>query len=71
MLDQALRAVTIDAAYILGKEDQIGSIVAGKKADFTAVGVDPYEVGVRGLDKITIRGTVFEGEAHPAAGVGE
>ncbi|HAC80610.1 MAG: amidohydrolase [Candidatus Binatia bacterium] len=70
-LDQALRAVTIDAAYILGKEDQIGSIVAGKKADFTAVGVDPYEVGVRGLDKITIRGTVFEGEAHPAAGVGE
>ena len=68
-LDQALRAVTIDAAYILGKEDQIGSIVAGKKADFTALGVDPYEVGAGGLGQIAIRGTVFEGQAHPAAGV--
>lgn len=70
-LDQALRAVTIDAAYILGKENEIGSIVAGKKADFTALGVDPYGVGVDGLDKITIRGTVFEGQAHPAAGVSD
>jgi predicted amidohydrolase YtcJ len=70
-LDQALRAVTIDAAYILGKEEEIGSIVAGKKADFTALGMDPYEVGIRGLDKITIRGTIFEGQAHPAAGAGK
>ena len=67
-LDQALRAVTIDAAYILGKEDEIGSITSGKKADFTALGMDPYEVGVRGLDKIAIRGTVFEGHAYPATG---
>ncbi len=70
-LDQALRAVTIDAAYILGKEEEIGSIVAGKKADFTALGMDPYEVGIRGLNKITIRGTIFEGRAHPAAGAGK
>ena len=70
-LDQALRAVTIDAAYILGKEEEIGSIVAGKKADFTALGMDPYEVGIRGLNKITIRGTIFEGQAHPAAGAGK
>ena len=70
-LDQALRAVTIDAAYILGKEEEIGSIVAGKKADFTALGMDPYEVGIRGLNKITIRGTIFEGRSHPAAGAGK
>ena len=31
----ALKAITIDAAWILGLEDSIGSIRAGKAADFT------------------------------------
>ena len=32
-LDQALRAQTIDSAYVLGMEDQIGSLKVGKLAD--------------------------------------
>jgi predicted amidohydrolase YtcJ len=64
-LESALRAITIDAAWIMGWEDQIGSIRAGKKADFTVLEQDPYRVGTRKLKDIGIWGTVFEGELHP------
>jgi predicted amidohydrolase YtcJ len=66
-LQAALRAITIDAAWIVGWEDEIGSIRAGKRADFTVLEADPYEVGVEGLKDIHVWGTVFEGTAHPVA----
>ena len=66
-LDAALRAITIDAAWIVGWENEIGSIRAGKRADFTVLDADPYEVGVGQLKNIGIWGTVFEGELQPLA----
>ena len=63
-LDQALRAITIDAAYILGMENEIGSIRAGKMADFTVLEADPYEWPVEELKDIPIWGTVFEGQPY-------
>jgi hypothetical protein len=63
--DAALRAITIDAAWIIGWEDEIGSIRAGKRADFTVLEADPYAVGAQGLADIGIWGTVFEGEPAP------
>ncbi|MBS1223067.1 MAG: hypothetical protein H6R23_2687 [Proteobacteria bacterium] len=65
-LDQALRAVTIDAAYMIGMENELGSVEAGKLADFAVLDKDPYEVGVEGLRGIKVWGTVFEGQWHPA-----
>jgi predicted amidohydrolase YtcJ len=65
-LDQAIRAVTIDAAYMISMENELGSIEAGKLADFAVLDKDPYEVGVEGLRDIKVWGTVFEGKAHPA-----
>ena len=41
--EQALRAVTLDAAWALGLEDEIGSITVGKQADFTILGSNPLE----------------------------
>ncbi len=64
-LDQALRAITIDAAYARGMEHQIGSISAGKKADFTILEHDPYAVPVDEIKDIPIWGTVFEGTVYP------
>jgi cytosine/adenosine deaminase-related metal-dependent hydrolase len=64
-LDDAMRAITIDAVWILGREDEIGSIVAGKKADFTALDRDPWVVGALGLKDLVVRGTVLEGRAYP------
>jgi predicted amidohydrolase YtcJ len=64
-LHAALRAVTIDAAWIMRRENDIGSIRADKLADFAVLEEDPYEVGAEGLKDIPIWGTVFEGEVHP------
>ncbi|MBM4218217.1 MAG: amidohydrolase [Gammaproteobacteria bacterium] len=57
----ALRAITIDAAFALRMEDEIGSIVAGKSADFTVLEQDPYEVAPMNLKDIPIWGTVYQG----------
>ena len=64
-VDQALRAITIDAAYVIGMEHEIGSIRAGKKADFTVLEADPYDVPTMDLKDIPIWGTVFEGRLAP------
>ena len=66
-LQQALRGITIDAAFALHMDDEIGSIVAGKKADFTVLEDDPFELGVDRLKDVRIAGTVFEGQWHPLA----
>jgi len=70
-LEYALRGITSDAAYLLGMDHDIGSIVAGKKADFTVLEDDPFKVGVKGLKDIKVWGTVFEGEVYPVASPSE
>jgi predicted amidohydrolase YtcJ len=67
-LDKALRAITIDAARILGLDDETGSIRAGKKADFVVLDQSPYDVGGAGLKDLEILATVFEGEVFPISG---
>lgn len=67
-LDAAMKAITINAAYVLGLENEVGSLSWGKRADFTILEADPYDVGADGLNEIPIWGTVFEGEKfalHP------
>lgn len=61
----ALRAVTIDAAWILGREDDLGSIRAGKIADFTVLDADPMTVPDDQLRDIGIIATVFAGSPYP------
>jgi len=61
-LDAAIKAITTNAAYVLGLEEEIGSLRWGKQADFTILEADPYEVGIESLRDIPIWGTVFEGE---------
>lgn len=41
-VDRALRAVTIDAAFVLRRDHEIGSLEAGKLADMAVLGADPY-----------------------------
>ena len=63
-LMQALRAVTVDAAWAVRLEDEIGSIAAGKRADFVVLADDPFDLGEERLHEVRIAGTVFEGQAH-------
>jgi predicted amidohydrolase YtcJ len=60
-IDEALRALTVEAAYILRLEHMIGSIRAGKKADFTVLGHDPYALQDMSLKDVFIWGTVVDG----------
>ena len=61
-IEQALRAVTIDAAHSWRKEDELGSIEVGKVANFTVVDDNPLDAAPIRLDEIEVIGTVFRGE---------
>lgn len=43
-LHLALKAITINAAYILRRDHEVGSIAVGKCADFVELSADPYAV---------------------------
>jgi len=60
--EQALRAITIDAAWALGLEDEIGSIEVGKKADFTVLGANPLTTKAEDWPDISIWGVVLDGQ---------
>ena len=66
-LDRAMRAVTIDAAFLLRLEDEIGSIEVGKRADFAVLHDDPFECELDALPSIEVWGTVYAGVPYPAA----
>jgi predicted amidohydrolase YtcJ len=66
-VDQALRMVTIDAAFTLGVEDNVGSIAPGKYADFAVLEQDPYLVPREKIRNIKVWGTVVGGKVFPAS----
>lgn len=66
-LEQALRMVTIDAAYTLGVEDKVGSIAPGKYADFAVLDQDPFDVAPEQLRNVRVWGTVLGGRVQPAS----
>ena len=68
-LDQALYAITLGAAYTLHLDGEIGSIEAGKRADFAVLEDDPIEMGVDRLKDVRVWGTVLGGEVFSAANV--
>lgn len=63
--EEAFRALTIDAAHALRKENEMGSIDIGKKANFTVFEENPITADPKTLKDLTIWGTVFEGKAWP------
>lgn len=59
--ESALRAATLDAAYLLKMDDKIGSIESGKYADFAALDEDPLTVDPVGLKDIGVAASVLAG----------
>ena len=64
---QALQAITLNAAHVIGMADITGSIRAGKRADFTVLDEDPLTCDPLDLRNINICATVFEGKIFPLA----
>jgi predicted amidohydrolase YtcJ len=65
-VEQALAAITINAAYTLKLDHIVGSIEAGKYADFAVLDEDPLEVTPEKLKDIAIWGTVVGGHVREA-----
>ena len=61
-VEQALRAVTIDAAWQLGLEAEVGSLAPGKRADLTILDADPRDVAPEQIDRIAVRATWLDGQ---------
>ncbi|MCU0225269.1 MAG: amidohydrolase [Acidobacteria bacterium] len=61
----ALKAVTLDAAYSLQMEQEIGSIAPGKLANFTILGDNPVTCDPMKIKDIPVWGTVNEGRVLP------
>lgn len=64
-VEEAFKAVTIDAAHAMRKENEIGSIDIGKKANFTIFDENPLKADELELKDLEIWGTVYEGEVFP------
>ena len=68
-IDQALRAITLGAAYTLKLDSEIGSIEVGKKADFSVLEDDPYDVSPENIKDIKVWGTVQSGRIFSAENI--
>jgi predicted amidohydrolase YtcJ len=66
-VSDALRTITLGAAYTLGLDGEVGSIETGKRADFAVLEDDPAEIGGERLRDVRVWGTVLGGRIFPAA----
>ena len=64
---EALHAMTLGAAYTLKMDHEVGSIEAGKYADFAVLDEDPWEAEPAALRDITVHGSVVGGRHFPVA----
>ena len=61
----ALKAVTLEAAYSLQLEKEMGSIVPGKLANFTILADNPVTCDAAKIKDIAVVGTLHEGRVFP------
>ncbi|OJU45983.1 MAG: amidohydrolase [Alphaproteobacteria bacterium 65-37] len=62
----ALRAITLGAAYTLKLDEELGSIDVGKRADFAILDDDPLQVAPDKLKDVGVWGTVLGGRIFEA-----
>lgn len=60
-IEQAFRAVTIDAAWQLRMEDKIGSLTVGKYADLVVLDENPLDVAPEEIAEIDVLMTMMDG----------
>lgn len=63
----AMKMITINAAYTVGVEDKVGTIEPGKYADFAVLGDDPQTVPSMKIKDVPVIATVLGGRVIPVS----
>ena len=61
-VDDAIRAVTIDAAYQIMSDDKVGSLEVGKQADLVILDKNPRKTSPEQIANIKVRETWIDGK---------
>jgi predicted amidohydrolase YtcJ len=67
-VDQALRSMTLDSAYLAFEEDLKGTLAEGKLGDVVILEADPHKVAPREVKDIPVAMTIVGGEVAYSAG---
>ncbi|MGO1774896.1 MAG: amidohydrolase, partial [Agrococcus casei] len=59
---EALRAHTLEGAVSIGREDELGSLEVGKRADFAVLAADPLSVDAATIGSIEVLETWVDGK---------
>jgi len=60
-LEEAIKAYTINGAYVMRQEDKVGSLEVGKLADFIVLDRDIFEIPTIEIRQTKVQMTVFNG----------
>ncbi|KGJ95914.1 amidohydrolase [Colwellia psychrerythraea] len=61
-LTKAIKAYTLNSAYVMRQEDKVGSIEVGKLADFVVLDRNIFDIAPNTINQTKIFMTVFDGE---------
>jgi predicted amidohydrolase YtcJ len=61
-VDEALRAITIDAAYQIFADDKVGSLEVGKQADLVILEKNPRKTNPNDIRNIKVKSTWIDGK---------
>ena len=61
-VDDAIRAVTINAAYEMFSDDKVGSLEVGKQADLVVLSANPKKTPVDQIRNIQVKETWIDGK---------
>jgi len=70
-LAEAIRAMTIDSAYLMSQEKEVGSIELGKMADMIVLDKNLFEIPPEEINTTKVLVTVFDGEVVYDAAKGQ
>jgi hypothetical protein len=61
-LPTAIKALTLDSAYVMNQDDSVGSIEEGKRADMIVLDKNLFEIPVTEISTSQVLSTVFDGK---------
>ncbi len=61
-LPEAVRAYTINAAYVMRQENKVGSLEVGKEADFIVLSKNLFEIELSQISQVQVLKTYLKGE---------